>query len=401
MKIVHIIPDFFPAMGGGQICVDQLARQQVLSGHDVFVLCNASSWIKYRGTFPYRMMPLPPFSALDRLLLRLGFPPKFLVRLSLRALFALTRMDVVHAHFAHSGGEIAAGLRGKIGIVLTCHGIDIQQAPSVGYGMTLNPAWNDRVRKSLQSANCVVPVSRAMIEDCTRIAGIEILPKITVIENGAAIARIQAVPSDREAIRRSLGVDGQTALALCLGRNHPKKNFAFAIETAERLLARGERFRFVCVGSGYEPLFEAAAARGLGDFFIDGGSFTADPSTGGESLPPSQQISLMKACDLLFLPSIIEGFPLVAPEALACGLPLLTTPECGIGDVFGSEVHTTFALNDADGAAAGFQELISRLKDPAFRKVCIESTRQLDWATVSARYLAAYEIAKSSYPRNA
>ena len=42
--------------------------------------------------------------------------------------------------------------------------------------------------------------------------------------------------------------------------------------------------------------------------------------------------ALYHECDLLVLPSVGEGFPLVVQEAISCGLPVLVSPETASGD---------------------------------------------------------------------
>ncbi len=44
-------------------------------------------------------------------------------------------------------------------------------------------------------------------------------------------------------------------------------------------------------------------------------------------------LSLMRTCDVLALPSIVEGRALVQQEALASGLPLIVTPNAGGEDL--------------------------------------------------------------------
>lgn len=52
-----------------------------------------------------------------------------------------------------------------------------------------------------------------------------------------------------------------------------------------------------------------------------------------EPRPHAQVLQLMKSCDVLALPSIVEGRALVQQEAMACGLPLLVTPNAGGQDL--------------------------------------------------------------------
>jgi starch synthase len=48
-----------------------------------------------------------------------------------------------------------------------------------------------------------------------------------------------------------------------------------------------------------------------------------------ETLPHSEILDLMQRADVLVLPSLAEGCALVVPEALACGLPVIVTPNTG------------------------------------------------------------------------
>src|SRR4029077_9843885 len=49
--------------------------------------------------------------------------------------------------------------------------------------------------------------------------------------------------------------------------------------------------------------------------------------------PHEDFLRLMQRCDLLVLPSIVEGRALVQQEAMACGLPLIATRNAGADDL--------------------------------------------------------------------
>ena len=59
--------------------------------------------------------------------------------------------------------------------------------------------------------------------------------------------------------------------------------------------------------------------------------------------PHAEVLTLMRSCDVFALPSIVEGRALVQQEALACGLPLIVTPNAGGEDLI-EEGRTGFLV---------------------------------------------------------
>jgi glycosyltransferase involved in cell wall biosynthesis len=49
--------------------------------------------------------------------------------------------------------------------------------------------------------------------------------------------------------------------------------------------------------------------------------------------PHAEVLELMQTCDVMVLPSIVEGRALVQQEAMACGLPVIATRNAGADDL--------------------------------------------------------------------
>ena len=56
MKIAHIIPFHLEQMGGLQIFVHNIAKQQVINGHEVFVLTH--SYPGRASDYPYKIIKI-------------------------------------------------------------------------------------------------------------------------------------------------------------------------------------------------------------------------------------------------------------------------------------------------------------------------------------------------------
>src|SRR5260221_11290322 len=59
--------------------------------------------------------------------------------------------------------------------------------------------------------------------------------------------------------------------------------------------------------------------------------------------PHPEVLALMRRCDVLVLPSIVEGRALVQQEAMSCGLPLIVTRNAGAEDLI-EEGQTGFLV---------------------------------------------------------
>ena len=170
-----------------------------------------------------------------------------------------------------------------------------------------------------------------------------------VVFNGVD-ASIFHPPPNKAAIaaaRMSLNLPADAPIALFVGRFVEKKGLAIL----ERLARARPDILFVFAGWGaLDP-----ARWGLGNTRVFA-------SLSGASLAP-----LYRAADLLLLPSVGEGFPLVVQEALACGLPVLCGAETATADpasrgfIDGVEIE-----RDLDATARAFTQALA----PALAKSC-------------------------------
>jgi glycosyltransferase involved in cell wall biosynthesis len=100
-----------------------------------------------------------------------------------------------------------------------------------------------------------------------------------------------------------------------------------------------------------------------------------------ETRPHQQVLELMTTCDIMVLPSIVEGRALVQQEALACGLPLIITPNTG-GEDLVKEGETGFVVPIRTPQAIA--EKISWFADnrgvlESMRPSCIEAAKACTW----------------------
>jgi glycosyltransferase involved in cell wall biosynthesis len=116
--------------------------------------------------------------------------------------------------------------------------------------------------------------------------------------------------------------------------------------------------------------------------------------------PHHQVLALMRSCDVLVLPALVEGRALVQQEALASGLPVVTTANAG-GDDLVEEGRTGFLVPIR--APETIAERLAWLADhrselPVMRQHALRKAAETDWAHYEARVVEAAGIAAAIRP---
>lgn len=111
--------------------------------------------------------------------------------------------------------------------------------------------------------------------------------------------------------------------------------------------------------------------------------------------PHHQVLELMRSCDVLTLPAIIEGRALVQQEALSSGLPLLVTPNAGADDLI-EEGRTGFVVPIRSPEAIA--ERLAWFADhrealPEMRQYALEKAASTGWSDYEAHVRAAVMLA--------
>ncbi len=130
-----------------------------------------------------------------------------------------------------------------------------------------------------------------------------------------------------------------------------------------------------------EPYQRQVAEAGLGDSV--------------RFLAPRQDVdALYNALDIYINPARIETFGMSLLEAMACGVPCITTRgKVGAGELFTGDMQAgLMARADADALSDTLQQLLQsaelRLSHAA---LCAEAARPHDWSSNTRQHLALYE----------
>ena len=237
---------------------------------------------------------------------------------------AVKSSTIVHAHgHPYLSSLVAAKLakRYKKPFVLTQHNTFIEY----------NGIWdsveklNDLAvgKQTLKAAQKIIAISNATKNYVLRLGADP--KKVEVIYNGVDLDRFKPIANARSEVRRKLGIPESAVVAATVRRLVYKNGLDTLLESARLTIQKNPQIVYLVIGKGPDFNYVKARVSQLGiekTFRLAG--FVSD-----EDLP-----SYYNAADFSILPSKSgEGLPLVALEAMACGLPLVTTDVGGTREV--------------------------------------------------------------------
>ncbi|HEY2777611.1 MAG TPA: glycosyltransferase [Gaiellaceae bacterium] len=245
---------------------------------------------------------------------------------AVRALVKMIRElkpDVLHTHTAKAGavGRTAARLAGvdrPHAVVHTFHG----HVLSGYFGGATTAAFRQVERTLAKSTDALIAVSPEVRDDLVSL-GVAPAERITVVRLGLDLdARTIAPPGARAEERAALGLPPERFAIGWLGRMTDIKRVDVLLDAFAELRRRDVDAALVLVGDGplRADLERQAAELGIADatHFV---GYRADVAP------------LYAALDAVALSSANEGTPVAVIEALAAGMPAVSTDVGGVSDV--------------------------------------------------------------------
>lgn len=252
----------------------------------------------------------------DGLFMALG---SFLTLYRLRKQF---QFNIIDAHFAYPDGY-AATLLGKwfaVPVTITLRGTEVPQSK--------RPQIRTRLLQALQNATQVFSVSESL--------------KHHVVELGADAGKIQRIgngvdtqkfyPVDKQEARQQLELPEDAKIIISVGGLVDRKGFHRVLEVLPALVKQYPNLIYLIVGG---PSPEGNISERLRQQVKDLDLVAHVRFLG--SLPSDQLKTPLSASDVFVLATANEGWANVFLEAMACGLPVITTDVGGNAEVVNDE----------------------------------------------------------------
>jgi len=244
------------------------------------------------------------------------------------------QIDVLHLHGygATTFGRMAGAIR-RIPTILHEHA-----------NLTATPWFQKVADRALQPfTDIALAVSQSTADFVVGARQID-ASKVKVVYLGVPLEEFSRPRSASEiaSARREMGIaDGEFAIGT-VTRLHDSKGNSYLVDAAAHVVRERPAARFFLVGEGplLDDLQAQAARLGLGERFVFAG-FRRDVA------------GTLSAFDLSVFPSLWEGTPITAFEALAMGKPIVSTDADGLLDILTPDRDALIvAKRDASALAA-------------------------------------------------
>lgn len=361
----------YPTFGGSGVVATELGIALAEQGHEIhFItysqpvrLSSASKNIRYHEV---NVSDYPLFI----------YPPYELVLASKMAhVVKYEKLDLLHVHYAipHASAAITAkqvlaeeGIH--IPVITTLHGTDITL---LGKDASFEPVISFAINKS----DAVTAVSQSLKNDTYKLFGVN--REIDVIPNFLNLDKMSDLRN--ESLRRDFVNEGEKAI-IHISNFRPVKRILDVMEIYYQV-SQTIPSKLIMIGDGPERNAAEQKCRELG--ICDKVVFL------GNVRNPMEFLAIG---DLFILPSESESFGLSALEAMACGVPVISTNTGGLPEV--NRHGVTGMMSDVGDVEDMARNAIFILEDNArhekFRRNALARVKDFSLEKILPQYIALY-----------
>ena len=363
----------YPTFGGSGVVATELGKSLAKQGHEVhFITYNLPVRLgSFHPRVFYHEVEVSKYPLFD-------YPPYELVLTSKMVdVVKAQNLDLLHVHYAipHASAavnakRILAKADKDLPVVTTLHGTDITL---LGNDASFHPVISDAIEES----DVVTAVSHHL-KDVTRSVFGESLD-ISVVHNFVCPHHFDLPPN--EEFRQELSSDG--APILChISNFRPVKRVCDVVDMFH-MVRSSRKAKLLMVGDGpdRQAAEERARTHGVGEDVIFLGKV-------------KNPIEALLISDLLALPSETESFGLVALEAFAAGVPVVSSNTGGLPEVnLQDQTGRLRPVGDVAGMAQDALHILEASVHPTFKEAALKRAAEFQMENIVPQYLALYKKA--------
>lgn len=376
MKIAIVC---YPTFGGSGVVATELGLELARRGHEIHFI-TYSQPVRLALLNPnvhYHEVNVPEYPLFHYQPYELALSSKLV------DMVKLYKIELLHVHYAipHAyAGYMAKQMLKNEGInlpmVTTLHGTDITLVGN-------HPFYKPAVTFSINKSDYVTSVSQSLKDDTLKL--FKIKNKIKVIPNFIELDKVVKDPA--APCHRSVMAKEEERIVTHISNFRKVKRIPDIIKIFYRI-QKEMPAKLMMVGDGPEKENAELLCQELG--ILDKVIFFGN----------SNEIDkILLLTDLFLLPSETESFGLAALEAMACGVPVISSNSGGLPEV--NHDGVSGYLSDVGNVDEMAQNAIKILKDDAvlkeFKNNAFEVAKKFDIQNILPKYEALYQKAIDDY----
>jgi glycosyltransferase involved in cell wall biosynthesis len=202
--------------------------------------------------------------------------------------------------------------------------------------------------------------------------------KIRVIPIGIDLAKFKVL--DRVSLRMKWGFNSSERVVMFVGRLEIEKDLGFLIDSFRMVLRQVPDARLVLVGDGRDRgRLEEMAKDLIPEQVLFMGAQKPD------CIP-----EILNCADVLVLCSLFEGSPTTVKEALACGVPVVTTKVGDVAQIIKDNAIGRIAPKDIGQYSHAIVEVLSSEDVEGMRRECVRAATEFGFDQIGARTVKLY-----------
>lgn len=361
----------YPTYGGSGVVATELGKALADRGHQVHFVSNSlpARLDVFRENLYFHEVSMVHYPLFEHSPYVLALTGKLV------EVVREQKLDLLHVHYAiphataaHLAREILAGQGIRVKVITTLHGTDITLVGK-------DPNYAPVVSFAIQQSDAVTAVSDFLRDETHRY--FDCRKKVITVPNFVDLHRF--TPSVRPGLRERFCPEGHRLL-IHISNFRRVKRIDRVVEWFHRISEQVPS-TLLMVGDGPElPRAEQSVREG---------GLSGKVHFIGRQDPVE---SLLGVSDLLLLPSETESFGLAALEALACGVPVMSSDAGGLPELI--EDGRGGILVSENGQAQGIERAVALLSDPSkldqFRQASIRRASNYSLERILPLYEALY-----------
>ena len=319
MNIAMVTPTYLPNIGGLEIAIKELSLELLKRGHKVYVFVPyaikgylKNTICKLAGnvhTGDIVVLPFPYSKVLER------YSLDFIIEGVMKKEFVKNRIDIIHNWSTVPFGyySIQANRETKLPVLTLLAAKDIYDPIS-----PIENNWTNRIGYVLNNSNNVVSCS----DDQKQRVRNKTAVRIKIIPHGVNIYKFNPNKKSLD-LRKYLHLENEIFL-FSLQRLHPRKGVEYLIKAMSEIVKKCSNVKLIIGGTGPEVNKLKLLINELKlQSKIELIGFIKD----------SEMCNYYASCDIFVFHSLYEAFGIVLVEAMASGVPVISTQVGAIPEV--------------------------------------------------------------------